>query len=274
MLLSNILFVVGMAILCWALRSCHHPLLHRTGTLGIFVTSFLAGWLLGGEIWLGVAFAASWLFLPWVEILTRIRTLRLPAERNLRPSAPPSSYSFPGLEDLTEEVEENGFEYVEDASWEHDGLKHFYRLFYHSSLHLQAAICLVEQNDFGFFYISLTSRSSDSDSQFMTWNYPFSYGMKLPPSWKVQRLQGEILFSEMVATHREFLLGKGLTPEGMASQCTQTMCEEIRRSVEQQINHNIEAGLLLRDPDNFIRYSVRGMFFLWFQFLRDLVRLS
>ena len=270
----EILIVLGAGVLSFGLRSYHHPLFHKLGTLGIFLTSFLAGWLLGGKVWIGVAFAASWLFLPWLEILTRIRQLRLPAQRRLEQRTPPTSHVFPDFADLTDEIEANDFEHVEDAGWEFEGLKHFYRIFYHEELRMQATICLIEQYDLSFYYLAITSRSADYNQELLTWNYPFSYGMKMPPSSKVQRVDGEVPFDTLVERHREFLHANGLTPETTANQSPAALSEGIRESVEKQISHNVEIGLLVREPDDFIRYSVRGMFFLWFQFLRDLVRLS
>ena len=129
MIISHLLFVLGAAALSAALRSFEHRLLFRLGTLGIVVTSFLAGWLLGGSVALGAALAASWLFLPWLEILTRVRRMRIPIERRLGPRTPPSRNSFPGFQEMTEEVEEQGFEHLEDVGWDYEDNRHFYRVF-------------------------------------------------------------------------------------------------------------------------------------------------
>ena len=48
----------------------------------------------------------------------------------------------------------------------------------------------------------------------------------------------------------------------------------MQSEMRDQLLHNIHLGVLERDGEKFIRYTRRGMFFLWFQFLRDLVRLS
>ena len=77
-MISDILLVVGVGVLSAGLRSFGHPVLFRVGTIGMVLTSFLAGWLIGGSLALGFAFAATWFLLPWLEILTRIRRMRLP----------------------------------------------------------------------------------------------------------------------------------------------------------------------------------------------------
>lgn len=272
-MISHFLLVGGVAVLSFALRSFPMPLLQRMGTIGIFVTSFLAGWLIGGELWIGGLFAASWLLLPWLEILTNVRRLRLPIERSLQHRTPPARSIFPGFSELTGEVEGQGFEYVEDTGWNHDDHIHFFRLFYDEGKRTQAAICLVEQGDLAFYYISLTSRNAKGEV-FMTWNYPFSYGLQVPPKLHLNRVQGEVPFSELWERHEAYLGLQNLTVGELAEQPAAAFSDNLQSDMRDQIFHNLDRGLLVKDGEKLIRYTVRGMFFLWFQFLRDLVRLS
>ena len=48
---------------------------------------------------------------------------------------------------------------------------------------------------------------------------------------------------------------------------------EIENDLRDQIAHNIAAGVLMQTPAGEIKYSWRGMIYLWCQFLLDLVRL-
>jgi len=272
-MMSAFLVVAGVGVFSFALRSFRHPTLHRLGTLGIFITSFLAGWLIGGELWLGAAFAVSWLLLPWLEILTHVRRMRLPLERSLAARTPPARSVFPGFAEFSEEAEEVGFEYVQDTGWDHEDHTHFFRLFYDADKRVQAAICLVEQGDLAFYYLALTSRGQDG-RVWMTWNYPFSYGLKLPPRIQLNRVQGEADFQKLLERHEAFLAAHQITPEQIAPQPVDAICESLERDLRDQIFHNIDRGLLVRDGETLIRYSTRGLFFLWFQFLRDFVRLS
>ena len=99
---------LGVAVLSVALRSFQSSFAQKAGALGILVASYLAVYFVTGSWILGVAAAASWLFLPWLEILTRIRALRLPKEKQLRPKSPPSTDIFPTLNDITREIENAG----------------------------------------------------------------------------------------------------------------------------------------------------------------------
>lgn len=270
---SDFLLVLGVAVLSAAFRSFQHPILFRVGTLGIGATSFLAGWLLGGNVWLGLALAASWLFLPWLEILTRVRRMRLPLERTLQPRTPPTRSSFPGFSEVTEEVESQGFEYVEDIGWTFEDNRHFYRVLNHAQRKSQVSVCLSEQQGIAFYYLTITSRVADG-RVFMTWNYPFSYGLKLPPHLKVHRFGAAGPFQEMLASHEALLKASGVTAAQLLDQAPEDLVHTMQTEMRTQITHNIAIGLLKQDGEKLIRYTTRGMFFLWFQFLRDLVRFS
>lgn len=273
-MVSDFLLVFGVCVLSLALRSYRHPLPHRLGTLGIVATSFLAGWLIAGHWVIGLLFAGTWLLLPWVEILTRVRTMRLPLERTLQPRTPPSRATFPGFSEISEEIEAAGFEYIEDIGWEYDDQKQFFRIFYHEPTRTQAAISLVEHSEMAFYYLALTSRTKEG-TQMVTWNYPFSYGLIVPPTLRVQRLNGEIAFGTMCQKHQEFLQRKGITVSELSDE-HQAECVRaaMQGDMRNQVQHNIKYGLLARAGEDQIRYTVRGMFYLWMQFLRDFVRLS
>lgn len=272
-LISNVMIVAAVAVFSVALRTYSHASLRRIGTLGIFATSFLAGWLIGGSVWLGLLFASTWLMLPWLEILTRVRKLRLPIERRLEPSPPPSRSDFPNLGELTSSIEDAGFEQLDDFGWSTEAQTQFYRLFYQSESRIEAAICLVEQDGMSFFFVSVSSRTHDG-KVYMTWNYPFSYGLRLVPSLHLQRVDSAVEFQELVEKHREFLDDQSLMPDGISEQTPDSIRIHIEADLKHQIKHNLDLGLLARVGSDEIRYSTRGMFFLWFQFLRDLVRLS
>ena len=271
---SSILLILGVAVLSVALRSFNHAILQKLGALGIFATSFLAGYLLSGKnVYIGIFCASSWLLLPWLEILTRIRKLRLPLEKNLRHKSPPSSEIFPDLHEITEEVEEEKFEHVEDAGWDWDDYQQFFRLFYKEEDRSQAAICLIDQHDMAFYYLSISSRAKDG-TIWTTWNYPFSYSLKLVPQLKINRLRSDQTFLQMYESHRSFLNQHNIASSQLEELSADQIQVEIQKDLRAQIAHNIAKGVLTQAEEGQIRYSWRGLFFIWVQFLRDLVRLS
>lgn len=270
----NALIILGSALLSVALRSFRSAVLQKLGTLGILVTSYLVGYLLTGTVTGGVICASSWFVLPWFEILTRIRQLRLPPEKALRHKTPPSHEAFPELNDLTAEVEDEGFEFLEDVGWEWEDYQQFFRLFYKADEQTQAAICMVDQGDMAFFYLTVSSRTKDG-TLWTTWNYPFSHSLKLAPELKLNRVRGEnnSVF-ELCESHRYFLARNGVGLEQLSPVNPEEIQLEIQDELRAQIAYNINVGVLTRTEEGMVRYSWRGMFFLWVQCLRDLVRLS
>jgi hypothetical protein len=270
-MISELCVVAAVGVLSVALRSFENQAFFRIGTLGFIATSFLAGWLLGGSMVLGAVFASTWFLLPWLEILTRVRRLRLPLDRQLEKCPPPPSSKFPDFSTLSDEMETIGFEYVDDVDWNHDDTRHFYRLFYNPEKRASASICLLEQDRFSFFYVTFTSRAADG-RVFMTWNYPFSYGMHLLPQTVMNTVDEELSVEELALSHIDFL-SKQTDLELLPLQAA-SLRADIEMELRTQLEHNIARGILVRDKNEMIRYSVRGMFFLWGQFLREFVRFS
>jgi len=270
-MIFEILIVAGVGVLSAAIRSFRHPALFRIGTLGFVLTSFLAGWLIGGNIGTGLCFASTWFILPWLEILTKVRKVRLPLDRRIEPCAPPARATFPAFSDLSDEMEAGGLEYIEDAGWSHEENRQFYRLFLSQDRKTAAAICLVEQADFAFYFIVLRSHALDG-RLVVTWNYPFSYGLYQVPRTIVNRAGGEKSIPEIITLHQDFLKREGGIE--LRSMDDRSLRSEMQADLRNQLDHNLTCGILKREGDSMIRYTFRGMFFLWFQFLRDFVRFS
>jgi len=271
-MLFGLFLTLGVAVLSVALRSFQSSFSQKAGALGILVSSYLAVFFITGSWVLGLAAAASWLFLPWLEILTRIRTLRLPKQKQLRPKSPPSQDVFPTLNDITKEIENAGFVHVSDAGWDWEDYRQFFRLFYKPDDRAQATICLNEQHDLSFYYLRISSRAKDG-LIWTTWNYPLSYGLKLTPHFRINRQRPDQSFWQLYQSHREFLRDNTIDPATVDPMDEEKIQAEIEKDLRDQIAHNIDEGVLKETGDGEVKYSWRGMLYLWCQFLIDLVRL-
>lgn len=269
--MNGILLFAGMVALTAAFFSYGHPVLRRIGVLCVGLTTFAAGYLVTRNVWIGLAAVSAWLLLPWVEILLRVRKLRLPLQKKLRSASPPSREILPVLDELTDEIEACGFEHVADLGWEMDGYRQFLRLFAHAGKNAEASVTCVEQNQLGFHFCSMTSRGADG-SVFMTWNCPVSSSLKTPPTVHPNRVAMEATFEELVASHEKFLQRAGAG--ALLSVDPDAVRASVERDMEAQMQHNLRLGLLQDDGEGNGRYSWRGMFYLWFQFLRDLFRFT
>src|SRR5436190_1728052 len=185
---------LGVAVLSAGLRSYQNSYAQKAGALGILAATFLGVYFITDSwIW-GFVGAMSWLFLPWLEILTRIRALRLPKEKRLRPKSPPPSDTFPALSEITREIEDEGFVHVGDAGWD----------------------------------------------------------------WE---------------DYREFFRRNGVNPAAIDPLDEEQIQTEMENDLRDQIAHNIHKGVLKQTAAGDVKYSWRGMIYLWCQFLVDLVRL-
>ncbi len=271
-MLFGLFLTLGVAVLSVALRSYQTSFAQKAGAIGILASSFLAVYFATGSwIWGGIA-ALSWLFLPWLEILTRIRALRLPKEKALRPKSPPSSEIFPSLNEITREIENEGFAHINDAGWDWEDYRQFFRLFYKEEDRAQATICLNEQNDLSFYYLRISSRARDGII-WTTWNYPLSYGLKLTPQFRINRQRPDQSFWQLYQSHKQFLRRNTVEPSVIDPMDEDRIQAEIEKDLRDQIEHNIRKGVLKAAEDGEVKYSWRGMIYLWCQFLLDLVRL-
>src|SRR6476620_2331907 len=80
-----------------------------------------------------------------------------------------SSEVFPTLNDITHEIESAGFVHVNDAGWDWEDYRQFFRMFYKEEDRSQATICLNEQHDLSFYYLRISSRSK-TGTIWTTWN--------------------------------------------------------------------------------------------------------
>jgi len=271
-MLFGLLLTLGVAVLSVALRSYQTSLAQKAGALGILVATFLFVYFATGSwIW-GTIGALAWLFLPWLEILTRIRVLRLPKEKSLRSKTPPSSEVFPTLNEITREIENEGFEHVNDAGWDWEDYRQFFRLFYKEEDRAQATICLSEQNDLSFYYLRISSRAHNG-TIWTTWNYPLSYGLKLTPQFRINRQRPDQSFWQLYQSHKEYLRLNQVETKAIDSMDEDRIQAEIENDLREQIAHNVAQGVLKPANDTEVKYSWRGMIYLWCQFLLDLVRL-
>jgi hypothetical protein len=271
-MLFGLFLTLGVAILSVALRSFQSSFSQKAGALGILISSYLAVYFISGSWTLGLVAAASWLFLPWLEILTRIRALRLPKEKQLRSKSPPSADTFPTLNEITREIENAGFVHVNDAGWDWEDYRQFFRLFYKDEDRAQATICLNEQHDLSFYYLRISSRAK-SGLIWTTWNYPLSYGLKLTPHFRINRQRPDQSFWQLYQSHREFLRDNSVDVNTIDALDENRIQTEIENDLRDQIEHNIKKGVLKQTAEGDVKYSWRGMMYLWCQFLLDLVRL-
>ena len=273
--MDKFLIVLGVWLAGMALRSFNIPWMRKPGALLYLGSTYLAGYFLGGGSHLtGGLAVAGWFLLPWLEILVRVRALRLPIDKTLSNRYPPSRDDFPHLRELTAEVEEAGFEMLEDTGWDGGEVRQFFRLFYMPEKRIQATISLNQQRGAGIVYFSLTSRTADGRT-FTTTDYPFSNTMPHAPGVHVQQLPWAGTIPGLLESHTAWVENHGVSvPDGTVEIDASTLPDLLSGELRQQIRHNLSRGILKESGGGMFRYSWRGCFYLWRQFIKDMVRLA
>lgn len=270
----EIMIIAGAVVLTLAFRAFDHPLARKLAGVSLLGTSFFVGYFLTGEWVIGILFGVSWLFLPWIELLTRVRRTTLPTATDFIPRFTPSGGSFPQLGDWTGDFERLGFERVEDTGWSTESQRHFYRLLYHSGRHVQATICQLQQGPVSVGYLMLLTRH-ESGVQRITWTYPFSESLVLHPQTEVCIAPDTVGPEDLVMRHDAWIgrVGERVVEDPVVAVDPEALPRLLREDISRQIDHNLRLGLLSKSETGEVHYTLRGLFFLWFQFLRDLVRL-
>lgn len=265
--------VLGVLVFAIALRSFDNRFLRKLGALGILAASFLAFYLPTENLYFGIFGVSIWFLLPWVELLTRIRKMRLPFKKNLEKQPPPNASRFPSLNEFTNEIEDAGFEYVCDTGWAWDGIYQFYRVFYLAEEKAQAAICFTEQENMSWAYVSITSRHKDGKS-FRSSNLPFSNPMKIAPDIVLRQNPRADNFDQLLREHRNWLDGLAYDSEDFLEENPEEIPRLIEEETGRQISHNLDSGLIApAEEDEMFRYSWRGLFYLYFQLVKDMVKM-
>lgn len=267
------LIVLGIIMLAVGLRTCRQAAVRKVGALLFLASSFCLFYFLSGSVLMGLVGAALWFLLPWVELLTRIRRMRLPLNNRLFHRELPDPAFFPNATEATAAMEEAGFEHVSDCGWEWAGMQQFFRLFWHPEEQAVAAVCLCEQSDVAFAFVSITSEDGEGNV-WRTTNFPFSPTLRCPPNIRWNNVPCErICFHQMLSDHHAYLARMKVPPNRLRMPDPEEIEHRIEREMRSQVDHNLAAGIIELTGDGHFRYSGRGLFFLWGQFVKDMIRL-
>lgn len=269
--LPEFLYLAATVVFAVACRTFNNRYIQKIGWVALLVASYMGGYFLTDSHGAGVFGVILWFMLPWLEIVGRVRRLRFPIRSEVKHRFPPSRDIFPDLVELSRETEEAGFEEAGDAGWKWSETDNFMRLFYHPAKRIQASIALAQQGSFAFSYVALTSRTNNGLT-YTTTNYPFAPTMQFSPKYLVNRFSRAESMKELVEAHEQYLAKHAVKLEDLSVPDTDQLPAYIEAEMLAQVDHNISAGLIEPVGDGEFRYSWRGCFFLWFQVVKDMIR--
>lgn len=236
--------------------------------LRLFALAML-GWAHGGAVG-AAAMLGCWLLLPWLELGTRVRQLRLPERVELRRRPVPSPELFPALRDQSREIESHGFVRVADLGWDGPDQKQFLRLLRDADGRRVAALHCIEQGALCFSFASITQVAQDG-TLWRSWTSPLPAGLRQPPGQHFQRLPDCADFAELLDAQQRFTAPaqgdwRQLDAAELPAQFETETCR--------QLDHNRDRGMLRPAAAQQLRYTWRGLFYLYGQVLRQLLGLG
>lgn len=240
----------------------------------IWLASGVAAYFLTDSVLLTVIILLAWIFFPIWEMVFVLRKLRVPRHRELTDARPPRD-EFEELGDITSELVDLGFQNIDECRLKPAQHEQYYRIFVHENGLTQATVGYIAQGAVGFHFIAMTSNSKDG-RRWMTWDYPLTYGLVMPPNIAVYRTLQCQDVADLYQSHLDFLEINEIAPNDVipAERTAADARKQLEQTLNQQIEYNISRGYLApmneEDADNFC-YSWRGTLYVAGQVLRDLI---
>jgi hypothetical protein len=246
----------------------------KIGMALIWLASGLGAYFLSGSIVLGCTMLAAWIFFPLWEMVFVLRQLRVPRYRKLADARAPRD-EFEELADITEGLVEAGFEQLDECRLRPAEHEQYYRIFVREEGLTQATIGYIAQGPIGFHFVAFTSNGKD-ERRWVTWDYPLTYGLVMPPTTAVYRALHCQDVTELYRAHLDFLEANEVRPDDLVAgeRTSEAARGRLEETLNQQIEYNISRGFLSpvvgQDEESFA-YSWRGTLYVAGQVLRDLL---
>ncbi len=246
----------------------------KAGMALIWLASGLAAYFISDSIPLACAVLAAWIFFPLWEMVFVLRQLRVPRHRELTDARAPRN-EFEELSDMTNALVDEGFENLDECRLKPAQHEQYYRIFVREDGLTQATIGYIAQGPIGFHFIAFTSNGKDG-RRWVTWDYPLTYGLVMPPNTAVYRCLNCQDVHELYQSHLAFLeINEVRTEDLLAGEKTREAARaRLEETLNQQIEYNISRGYLSpvteQDEESFC-YSWRGTLYVAGQVLRDLL---
>ncbi len=272
--MRELLISLALVFLALALRSSRMLVLRKIGALLLIAATCL---ILYFCCWRSLAAAGLgvllWFMLPLFHLITRGRKMIMRREFKLQSVKPPQDSFFPNAAEAIHSIEEHGFEHVTDSSCEWAGMDQVYRIFWHPEEFCVAKVCLCQQENIAFAFVTISSKDK-SGKTWKTTNYPFSSPLHVPPHirWKLIPCEQKD-FSKILEHHHRFLVDNQVAQNELLMPDPDRIHVDLETEMRQQLEHNITKGYVSCKACGSCSFSTRGLMFQWAQTLKDMIRL-
>ena len=267
------LFVVALLTFAVAFRAWRKNWARKAGVLCILAAAFLAVFFITNSLWASAFSLLSWFFLPWIDLLVRVKKLRFPSINRLRSQEAPEDDFFPNASKSLVAMSEADFEHVGNLALRLIDTDQFYRLHWNPEERAIAILCLCEKENMAFAFVNVISQTEDG-RLFQTTNYPYSPRLKSPPGTALNHLPCEKnCFHQVLNDHRNYLKRKKISEDDLMFPDPDTMGAEVQSRVGKLLDYNLKIGTIAEAEEDLFRYTTRGLFFIWKQSVKDMIRL-
>ena len=272
--MHNTLIIIACLSLALGLRLTKLRVTKKLAAILFIFTMFFLGLTLF-QHWIGALVTGGfWFFLPLLEIYWKRGKVHYPCAPIPLTSLPEANEAFyPHSYSYRVQLEEIGFEPVENVSWKWMDTNQHHRFFWHPEFLSIASICLCEQENIAFTYIIFHSSLSDGTS-LKTTNYPFSPPLRPPPNTYTKHVPCEEKFiPSILAAHQALIAKHNPPPCKLLMPDPESIATEWELRFKKQTQFNAQKGLIHITHQKQFQYSLLGYLQLWGRALLDIIRL-
>lgn len=270
--MRHILIITALLVICLGLRSCHSRILKKLGAFTFLITAALSGYWIAGFIGMFVSVALIFI-IPVFTLCVSFKGKEFPVFERLPDEVFPDEAFFPNASKSIQDIEDSYFEHVEDVGWKWLGMQQFHKVYWNPEEQCIATVVLCEKDNVAFAYMS--TKTLFSDGQIVrTTNYPFSKVLleKQNVHWHHIPCE-EKLFSKLLTEHQKIVTKlkgerKILIPD------PDELIIQMEKEMISRIQFNKSKGIItLSEPTETYQYSTVGLFYLWKQSIKNMIRL-
>lgn len=272
--MKQVLVVIAIFVFGLALRNTKQKWLRKLGVLTYIAATSIAGYFITGSIIVATTCCVTWFLIPWLELLFSVKNMKLPLHNRLRRQQLDCKHYFPEAPHLRKCILDKGYKHLSDCGWDWGSAHEHYSFYWHPEQKHLAAICHRIQSCMTFSYINIYSAHKNG-TLWKSSNFPFSNSLSISPEVKFNHItSGNVACPEqMIYAHELFLYEAGISSEELKTDPQENVENFAETEMLGQINYNLKKGIIEVIDESHFSYSLKGLFFLWKQTLKDMFRI-
>ncbi len=271
--MHTFLVIVACLIVALGLRMSSIRSAKKLGAFVFILSMVYLGYRISDH-WLGAVIGGGiWLLLPLIEIYTKRSKESYPLSPSPLASLPEVNESFfPYASAYRSQLDELGFDAVDNLSWRWLETHQHHRFFWNPELNTIASVCLCELEKIAFTFVIFHSELADG-TVLRTTNYPFTSPLIHPPKthWKHVPCEEKHL-PTIFQSHQSLIAKHNVKPCALVIPDPDKISEKWTREYSERIQYNLSKKLIKADGELF-KFTPLGYFHLWVQAVRDFIRL-